>query len=453
MILASLDPRRFDALASYARSPDVALLNEEVAAYATPDEKVLGLVLADLGDGSFSIVVFGKDEVLRYRDVKVGIDYPSFQVALDSLFNEMRLAHRRPHFHRGDATAAPVDFFTPQVEEARQHRHFRLLCTEPKYSPAKAIIASMMRYHEDVDGRWVQNFQAAGFDARLWELYLWAAFTELGFVRDGDAQVPDLILRGLRGRLSVEAATVNPPDQGEAPNPKNQDEARAYLENYVPIRLAQTLKGKLKRKPPYWEEPGAVDQPFCIAVQDFSAHGAMRLITQAATEYVFGVRHSIVENKHKIEPIRSHRYGKKIVRPGFFNEPGAENVSAVIINPQGTLSKFNRLGFAAGFGSRDVRMVRTGLERREGKPGGPVPRPFRHVVDENYVESWVEGMVVLHNPKAKTPLDPSLLPTAAHELLQPDGSILSILPDFHPYTSESWISVGATDAPDAAPME
>lgn len=440
MILAALDRRRFDALAGYARSPEITLITEELAGYATPDERVLGLVLRDRIDNDFSFVVFGQDEVLRYRAIDAGSDYPSIDDAFQALYGAMLAARTRANFNQGDTAGEPVDFFAPAISTNRQHNSFQQLANQPKFSPAKELIAAMMRYHEDLDGRWVQNFQAAGFDARLWELYLWATFTELGFVRSSKAQVPDLILRSLRGELAVEAATANPPD-GQIPRISDFEDPADFLENYIPIRLAQALKGKLKRTPRYWEEPDVAGLPFCIAVQDFSVHSAMRFITPAATEYTFGVRHSIVDGIRKIERIKSHRFGKKITRSGFFSEPGAENVSAVIVNPSGTLIKFNRLGYAAGFGRRDIRMVRTGILRREGKADGPAPIPFKQVVDHSYDETWVEGMVVLHNRNAKVPLDPALIPGAAHEFLQADGRIMTLLPEFHPFTSETWIGL------------
>ena len=40
--------------------------------------------------------------------------------------------------------------------------------------------------------------------------------------------------------------------------------------------------------------------------------------------------------------------------------------------------------------------------------------------------------MVLHNPGAQRPLDPDLLPGATHEYLEPDGRIMSALPDSPP---------------------
>jgi hypothetical protein len=46
--------------------------------------------------------------------------------------------------------------------------------------------------------------------------------------------------------------------------------------------------------------------------------------------------------------------GQKVIPSGFFDLPGPENVSAVLFSNSGTISKFNRMGVVAGFGSRRV---------------------------------------------------------------------------------------------------
>jgi hypothetical protein len=100
------------------------------------------------------------------------------------------------------------------------------------------------------------------------------------------------------------------------------------------------------------------------------------------------------------------------------------------------------MGYIAGFGSRRVRMIRSGMRRGELDHDGPMPKPFAHAVHApEYVETWVEGMVVLHNPNARIPLDPALIPSASHEFLQEDGTIMSLLPDFRPYFSQTAIAM------------
>jgi hypothetical protein len=191
--------------------------------------------------------------------------------------------------------------------------------------------------------------------------------------------------------------------------PDAPEELKAYLENFIPMKLGRALRRKLEKKSPYWRIPEMHGLPFCLAIQNFHHTGTMRAITQAATEYVFGVRHSIEDGKIKIEHIDHHVWGTSKERSGFFSFPGSENVSAVIVNPQGTLSKFTRMGYIAGFGDRRVKIIRRGLVRGEHNKDDPRPRYFVHdVSDPSYSESWVEGMVVLHNPNALIRLPPPL---------------------------------------------
>lgn len=56
------------------------------------------------------------------------------------------------------------------------------------------------------------------------------------------------------------------------------------------------------------------------------------------TEYLFGFRHSI-DGELKIERIEEHVWGSLREKSGFFPLLKSEHISAVIINPHGTLPK------------------------------------------------------------------------------------------------------------------
>lgn len=433
--IVPLEQRRFEALAGYTRHPIIIEVTQEFAWRATADERILGLASWDRADYDFGWVILARDERFRYRAIDVNASLPSADAALAELEARMLTHAARPDtdFHQGDASGGPVDFFTPVVADERLHPSFRMLACDPRYSPARELIAAMMRYHEDADGNFIEQFQTTGFDARLWELYLFALFTELGYARDDQFAVPDFMLASVFGPLGVEATTVNPPDGREAALPTEKKALLDYIENYIPIKLARALKRKLNKRTPYWSLPHMADVPFVLAIQDFHAPGSMQPIVSAAVEYVFGVRHSMVAGKRQIERIDEHRYGGLVEKSGFFFMPGAENVSAVLINPQGTITKFNRIGYIAGFGDRRVRMTRIGYRRTDADKSGPAPQVIADKVHEpGYSETWVEGAVVLHNPRARIALDPSQIIGAAHEFLQPDGSIMTLLPDFQP---------------------
>lgn len=441
----AISSRRFDALAGYIRGPEMVLYVQEAAWFATNEERLLGLIVWDRYDHDFGWVVLGRDRTARFRAIAQAASIPSFAAAHNALNDAMDQLHQQPdeEYHQGDEHGRPVDFFQPIARQERLNSNFRALSEQPRYSPARDLIAAMMRYHVDADGNFVEQFQTNGFDARFWELYLYATFIELGYARQADVAVPDLMLRGPLGRLAIEATTANPPQGMNAPQPQTDEEIREYLEGYVPIKLARSLTRKLNHPQPYWQAPGVDGAPFVIALQDFHAPGAMTRIVPIATEYVFGVRHSIVDGVRTITFLEEHVFGAAREPSGFFRLPGAENVSAVILNPLGTLTKFNRMGQLAGFGDPRVRMIRSGLARGDGQHGDQRPFiPFEHNVSApDYAESWVEGMVVLHNPNALVPLDPEQIPEANHEFLRPDGRIMSLMPEFQPYMSRTSISL------------
>ncbi|RWB26971.1 MULTISPECIES: hypothetical protein [Mesorhizobium] len=155
----------------------------------------------------------------------------------------------------------------------------------------------------------------------------------------------------------------------------------------------------------------------------------------------------IGDGTRRIERIREHTYEIWQELSYFFGLPEAENVSAVMLNPVGTIPKFNRMGFVAGFGDRRLKMTHAGVRRGEIDPDGPGPLPFsRDVHAPGYSEEWIAGTVILHNPNARVRLEPEMIPGANHEFLQLDGSILSLLPHFQPYSSGTVITLDE-DAP------
>ena len=444
-IMIAISQKRFDALAGYTRLPAIVLIVQEAGWFATDDERLLGLITWDRFDRDYGWIVLGRDRRGRFRAIDQNVSFPSFndaKVRLEAAIQQ-HAALPDESYHQGDEQSAPVDFFAPIVADNRLNPTFKTLVGKDRFSPTRELIRAMMPFFEDADGNFVEQFQTTGFDPRLWELYLFAAFTELGYAHEDGVAVPDLLLSSPLGRIAIEATTVNPPQVGAIPDPKTDAEIRAYLENYVQIKLARALTRKLYHKQRYWDAAGVDDAPFVIALQDFHAPAAMTRIVPLATEYVFGVRHSIVDGARQIERLVEHVFGQAREASNFFGLPEAENVSAILLNPQGTITKFNRLGYIAGFGNREVQMVRSGIARGELNPDDPRPTEFRHDVrNPAYSESWIEGAVVLHNPNARIMLDPDLIPGAAHEFLQPDGSIMSLLPEFQPYMSRTSITLG-----------
>src|SRR5205085_4716286 len=112
--------------------------------------------------------------------------------------------------------------------------------------------------------------------------------------------------------------------------------------------------------------------------------------------------------------------GEKTISSGFFLQPDAENISAVIFSNSGTWPKFSRMGFQAGYHRGNVTMFRQGF-CHDADPRASEPAKFFYVVgDGSHNEKWGEGLEVFHNPKARIALPREYFPDAADHVLR-DG--------------------------------
>lgn len=450
---------RFDALAAYCRLGPAMGLIEEHSWYESEDGLLLGLVLRDVTDQDYQAVFLARDRVERFRWIHGTEFFDTPEEAIAAL-NEQALgllARLEDERGQGDEPARAVDFFTLQVPQDRLHPHFAILREGEGYSPARELISTMMRWHHDMDGNYVEQFQSTAFDARLLELYLFAMLVENGFALMHRGAAPDFLANGGHGELAIEVTTVNPTvEHGQvvpAPEPVTSEETAAYLKQYIPIKFGSALFSKLRRR--YWELPHVAGKPLLFAIQDFHAPQSMIRARTGLGIYLYGYDHEWHHDergKLVIEPLRvtEHRWGNKVIPSGFFDQEGAEHVSAVLFNNSATLAKFNRMGFVAGFGSRRVQMVRTG-KALNPDPNAAEPFRFATAVDEGYQETWSEGLDIYHNPRALHPLDPRHFPTAMHHHIQPDGQVLSrrLVEGFHPLGSITSILVPLDDDPAA----
>lgn len=395
---------RYNALAGYTRLPIHVDFVEELAWYAHDDERLLGVIFRGRTDDDFGAVVVARDSMGRFRASESEASLATPLQAKDWLWRAFTTGSESA---KAQGPILGLDFFHPVLPPERLHPSFKLLSTDARWSPARGIIEAMMRYYEDPDGNFVEQFQSTGFDARVWELYLFAALVELGFSLEQEGPL------------------------AEPPTPKTQDEVKEYLNGFAAMKFGSALYSKLRKK--YWEKPEIAGRPFILAVQDFHAPAAMTRTTSALPQYLYGARPS-VKALHpdgrpiiEWEKVTTHRYANKVIPSNFFELDGSEYISAVLSSKSGTLAKFNRLGFLADFGSRLVKMVRTGT-RFDSDPRALKPQMLSvEVHGSGYGETWAEGMEVFHNPRAKHPLPPELFgPNVADHRFR-NGAIESFL--------------------------
>ncbi len=444
---------RFEALGAYCRQPQALLHGEEVRWLESHEETLLIVVIRDREDNDYAAMLFGRDVKERYRWLQMTSFFQTIDAALaatPALIEEI-MSDFKSERVQGDEKGKPVDFFTSMVPEGKLNPDFVKICSLEGYSPAVELIKPMMRWYEDADGNFIEQFQTTGFDTRLWELYLFATLIEAGYIFEKTFPMPDFCAKNAFAEICIEATTVNPSrnQKGEMVPPPpldTKEQLEDFQKQYMPIRFAGPLTAKLAKK--YWQKENVQGRPLLFAIQDFHAPRSMMMSRTALPIYLYGMNWewskgasgNLVITPKKID---QHVWGMKKIQSGFFYLPDAENISAVIANASATVSKFNRMGVVAGFGSKRVRLVRKGTAKNPD-PNSEKPIEFVHEVNScDYTETWMEGMDVYHNPNAKYPLDPSLLPGAAHHWLRHDGQLESTVPKWQPYATVTEISISA----------
>lgn len=442
-MIHELDIKRFNALAGHSRSPAAAYMSEEIGWYTNEDETVLGILLLDIVDNDYVAILMARDESGIFRCFDLKCSFQTLDSAKNWLIAEMeaRTIQGLKVYPQGESGSG-VDLFKSVTPSEKQHPSFIRLANENSFVPARAVINEMMPHFVDIDGNFVEQFQTTGFDSRLWELYINAYLVEEQLFIERDFESPDFIVKKYGKSVAIEAVIVGrkknkPVRYIKEPSPiRTAKEIRELHRHEMPIRFGSPLYSKLKKE--YWNLPHVAGKPLVFAIADFHDDQSMLWSSTALITYLYGVYHEFEydeENQLVVIPINidAHTVGEKEIPSGYFFQPCAENVSAVLFSASGTISKFNRIGRQAGFYHPDVLMIRTGT-RHDHDHNASVPKLFKYIVDETSDETWAEGLSMFHNPNALHPVPKELFPTIAHHEFK-EGQILSDLPEFHPYGS------------------
>jgi hypothetical protein len=333
----------------------------------------------------------------------------------------------RPH-------GVPVRQNLFHIPEGRSvNEKFAMLCSPEHHLSALHTVAEVYLALDRPDSNFVGDFQTEGFDARLWELYLFAAFREQGIDVLQDLDSPDFRLNHGEVTVFVEAATANLPERMQ-PLPERPPEAPTDVDERTlgapAERFAKSLRSKTDKK--YWKLPQVVGKPFALAIADFHQSGSMTWSSTALQCYIYGLRGVIeVHNGKKrarLEPV-DKLLGDNRIPAGFFAQPDGEHISAVIGCNAATLAKFNRMGHLAGWKTPGLRIERSGtLFSHTGSRFEPLEFSY-DIDDPAYQNLWPDGerwcleLEIYHNPKALHPIPRQFFPGATH-FFERGGEIL-----------------------------
>ena len=342
------------------------------------------------------------------------------------------------------------DLFQPVGEAARLDSRFVDVASHPSHAPARAMFRRVYSGFEDTDGNFVEQFQTSGFDARTWELALFAYLVDAAFSIDPRYSTPDFLCTKNGVELAIEATTANPAGGGRTPTTleglmrsaeQTQEEILERLQHEIPIRLGSPLFSKLQRR--YWELPQVGEKPLVIAIESFASEDSLNFSDTALASYLYGSWSvpSRTESGQLVVtavPVAEHRDASKVIPSGFFDQTTAERVSAVLFSNSGTMAKFNRMGLQAGLETERIWMRRFGTCYHHDENASE-PLEFDYVVADRssewgFGETWGEGMSMIHNPNALHPIDEALFPQIAH-MHREHGQVTATIPAFHPYSS------------------
>lgn len=347
-----------------------------------------------------------------------------------------------------------LDLFERLAADETLHPQYIKSRDDSLMLPARETLSAIAASMSDPDGNFVQQFQTHGFDARTFEIYLHALFTEAGHTLDRTHNSPDFLIGRDGLKVAVEAVTANPPPRKDYqpydlfPNvtPGTPEEAMRYLKHEVAIKFGSPLYSKMQKK--YWELPHVAGKPFVIAIENFHG-GALSLSATSLSQYLFGIDHRHVFDDDgdlvvEGDAVLKHE-GSKVIPSNFFGLPDAHNVSGILFCNAGTVPKFGRIGQQSPHRSKATRMVRSGT-CWDHDPNAISPQVFAYEVgDPNMpVEPWRDGSVFIHNPKALHPLPPEWIGASAEENLSDDGStvITTMTDPFHVYASTTTLLRG-----------
>lgn len=426
--IAPISQRQFELYAlSLERGPNFEP-SQIFAAYQTGRGNASGCILLDAAQGTFTTRALRRRVDHCWVPVDVSGPFTTPEAAFDQLELSMRSDHPPEPIAPGARRRAPL----LEVGPRGMSPEFELLACTISHLPALMALGECYLALPKPDANFVSDLQTGNFASRLFELYLLACFREQGLAVHQDYVSPDFRIEAGGMECWIEAVTANsetPGAGGIGPWVHAPEDRVERLTGSAAERFAKTLRGKLQRN--YQDLEHVRGRPLAIALADFHESGSMVWSRPALAAYLYGFLADVEgEGEHRravATPIK-HLTGKHAIPAGLFRDPNFAHISAIIFSNGATLSKFNRMGFLAGWQPPGMTMTRSG-DLFDRTPGALEAIAFEMVVGSSEYETlwpggeaWCQELEVYHNPLATHPIPFDLIPGATH-WFEIDGEI------------------------------
>lgn len=334
----------------------------------------------------------------------------------------------------------PTDIFKPLFEPNQLDSNFKLVSEADYYDSSRGVINEVFNSWEGFDNHFISEFQTTGFNARLWELYLYITFKSLGFdVQRCPEGRPDFFLQKGKRKIYVEAVTTNPAieDDDFIPSSFDKEDSNIFF-----LKLRSTLLKKLKKK--YWDLEWVKNNPFVLALSPFHSSQALNVTDFEVRKYLYGVTidKEIINEEVKTTERRDeiHHIGEKKLS-NFYDIPLTSNISGILYSNSGTMGKFMRMGYQAGYGkdiisffysgschNYDPKSIGIAQFMQQVKRGGAV-------ID--FKDEWRFGLSLFHNQNATVPIGYEIFDDITQVKYELDGGLFSKHIFFHPYNAKN----------------
>lgn len=300
-----------------------------------------------------------------------------------------------------------MDLFTPIVDSKRLHPNFRYMLEDRNYY-ARKVILNWADGFVDRDKKFVLEFQTT-FNSSFWELYLYACLKDFGLSVDFSKTSPDFVITNPQQPFCIEATTANSAkdtmDEWEQDINQLKKLSMGKIIDFATIRVASALTSKNRKYDNTYANLGHVKgRPFVVAVAPFEQPFFHFQNFQAILRVLYGYKGPVFEMDGNISPgypdlptfiTHVEKPNGAQVPVSYFTNETLTNISAVIFNSNATMGKIRALSEDPG------EYVFIALRYNEGST-----LPYRQVATkEEYHETLLDGLHILHNPYANIPLD------------------------------------------------
>jgi hypothetical protein len=279
-----------------------------------------------------------------------------------------------------------MDLFTPVVKTGAQHPNFKRVLRSPESH--RQIIQAWAENFVDRDGKFVKEFQTR-FNSCFWELYVFACLKELNVPVDFRFRSPDFVLTDTSCACCIECVVAENTRGKQAEhdvtilrrleNPEGPRRENVAYE--ASVRLANSIVSKHEHYLSHdCTKDRVIGKPFVLAIAPFEQphFGIQRL--DGITNVLYAAKLAQVKKPNG-----------RIIPLGFFLNDHMADISAVIFSNVATYGKVIAL-------AKDANSIGGFFTAHHGH------RELNSYSLEEYAETLLDGLFVLHNPCARFPL-------------------------------------------------